>query len=329
MDKKILARMTFQLDNSKLEKAIEEYTASQNDIKKLEELIRMFRGSQVIVPVAFPKNADVNLVLKMLRGEPLKKNEEFRMIPVTVTDPKGNKYAPAFTSREKILETKDFPYMIRVPAEQVIRNVTNEKSTLVGVLLNPQTKGFVFRKKAFQADFSKQAASGQPAPQVRKVSRAEFAMLARNSVEKVQIPKLLFEKREAFLGELDERGADLLLELYAKPYGDKVPSSYTAEDFSVMSLDIDDETTAVCIELPQKELFVHAALSAYIVRNPKTDALYYYMIEKGARGESNVLCNVTPEGRHQELMSAPPVGSELTAVLDLIREENEEENGDS
>lgn len=325
MDNKILARKTFNLDNAKLEEAIEEYTSSQNDVKKLEELIRLFRNSQVIVPVAFPKKADVNVILKMLRGEALKKNEELRLFPVTVSDPKGNKYAPAFTSRDKIIETKDFPYMIRVPAEQVIRNVTNEKSALVGVILNPQTKGFVFRKKAFQTDFSKQAAApGQPAPQVRKVSKAEFTVLARNSVEKVQIPKLLFEKKEEFIREIDERGGELLLEMFAKPFGDKVPSPYTLEDFSVMSLDIDDETTAICMELPQKSLFVHAALSAYIVRNPKTDAVYYYMIEKGARGESNVLCNITPEGRHQELMSAPPVGSELTAVLDLIREENEE-----
>ena len=48
------------------------------------------------------------------------------------------------------------------------------------------------------------------------------------------------------------------------------------------------------------------------------------MIEKGQAGESDVLCNITPDGKHQELMTAPPVGSELSAVLDLIREEKEE-----
>ncbi|MCC8029189.1 MAG: SseB family protein, partial [Lachnospiraceae bacterium] len=306
-----------------LEQAIEDYRTSGNDVKKLEELIRIFKGAQVIVPVAFPKQANINVVLKMLRGEPLKKNEELRLIPVTVSDPKGNKYAPAFTSRDKILETKDFPYMIRVPAEQVIRNVMNEKAGLAGVMLDPQTRGFIFRQRAFTTDFSKPA--GSPGNvQVKKVSRAEFVVLARNSVEKGQIPKLLFEKKAEFVRELDERGGEFLLELYAKPYGDKLPSPYAIEDFSVMALDIDDETTAVCIELPQKNLFVQAALSAYVILNPQTDEVYYYMIEKGAKGESNVLCNITPEGRHQELMSAPPVGSELTAVLDLIREEKEE-----
>jgi len=323
MDKKILARKTFSLDNAELETAIEDYKASKNDVKKLENLIRVFKEAQVIVPVAFPKKADINVVLKMLRGEPLKKNEEFRMIPVTVSDPDGNKYAPVFTSRDAILETKDFPYMIRVPAEQVVRNVLNEKAGLTGVMLDPQTKGFIFRRHAFTTDFSKQAASSRNV-QVKKVSKAEFAVLARNSVEKGQIPKMLFEKKSEFVRELDERGAELLLELYAKPYGDKLPSPYTIDDFSVMALDINEETTAVCIELPQKGLFVQAALSAYVILNPQTEEVYYYMIEKGAKGESNVLCNITPDGRHQELMSAPPVGSELTAVLDLIREEKEE-----
>ena len=87
---------------------------------------------------------------------------------------------------------------------------------------------------------------------------------------------------------------------------------------------MNEETTAVCIELPGKHVIPHIALSAYIVWNPKTEEIYYYMIEKGQAGESGVLCNITPDGKHQELMTAPPVGSELSAVLDLIREEKEE-----
>ncbi|MCD8366007.1 MAG: SseB family protein [Clostridiales bacterium] len=320
MDKKILARPTYNLDNSKLEAAMADYNASGNDLKKLEELIQILRKSDLIVPVAFPKKADVRVVMKMLNGIPLKKGESLPLFPITVTDKNGNKYSPAFTSRDKVQEAKDFPYMIRVPAAQVIENTLKSKADLAGVLLNPQTGGFVFRKKAFETDFSAQA----PKRQVKKVTREEFVVLARNTVEKGQIPKTLFERKGEFVGELEERGEELLREIYAKPYGDKVPSPYTAEDFSVMSLFIDDETTAICIELPQKGLAPHLARSSYIIWNPQTDEVAYYMIEKGLRGESDVLCNITPEGKHQELMTAPPVGSELTAVLDLIREEKEE-----
>lgn len=323
MDKKILERESYNLKNEELETAIADYTASHNDVRKLEGLIKIFRDSQVLVPVAFPKQVEAKVLEKMLRGEPLEKGESFPLFPVTMSDPKGNKFAPAFTSRDKVQETKDFPYMIRVPAEQVIRNVVNEKAKLTGVLLNPQTGGFVFRRQAFLTDFSKIPANPQN-KQVKKVTREEFVILARNSVEKNQIPRMLFEQKAEFVRRLEEEREEFLRELYAKPYGDKVPSPYTAEDFSVMPLNINEETTAVCIELPAKNVIPHIATSAYVVWNPRTEEAYYYMIEKGQAGESDVLCNVTPEGKHQELMTAPPVGSELTAVLDLIREEKEE-----
>ncbi len=322
MDKKILERPAYNIDNGTLEKAIEDYTASNNDVRKLGELMQIFRKSQVIVPVAFPKKVDIGILKKMLRGEPLGPGESFPLFPITMSDSKGNKFAPAFTSKEKILETDKFPYMIRVPAEQVIKNALNEKMNLNGVLLNPQTGGFVFRRQAFLTDFSKIPADLRNG-QVKKVSRQEFFILARNSVEKSQIPKLLFEQKGDFIRRLEEEGEEFLRELYGRPYGDKIPSPYTAQDFSVMPLYIDEETTAICMELPGKNVAPRIALSSYIVWNPKTEEAYYYMIEKGQAGESDVLCNITPEGRHQELMTAPPVGSELTAVLDLIREEKE------
>ncbi|MCD8151748.1 MAG: SseB family protein [Clostridiales bacterium] len=322
MDSKILLRPAYNLDNTKLETAMADYNASKNDRKKLEDLTRIFRGSQVIVPVAFPKKADVRVVMKMLNGLPLKKGEGFPLFPLTVTDSKGNKYAPAFTSRDKIVETKDFPYMIRVPAAQVIDTVMKSKTGLDGVMLNSQTAPFIFHRRAFEVDFSVQA--GTQGRQVKKVTKEEFVVIARNTVEKGLIPKTLFSDKAEFVRDLEERGAELLREMYAKPYGDKIPSPYTAEDFSVMSLNISEDTMAVCVELPQKNLAPHMARSAYVIYNPQSDEVYYYMIEKGQRGESDVLCNITPEGKHQELMTAPPVGNELTAVLDLIREEKEE-----
>ncbi len=326
MDKKILGRAIYNLNNTRLEKLIEDYKTSNNDLTMLAELIQVLKGSQLIVPVAFPKNADVRIVLKMLRGEPLKRGEELPMFPVTITDSKGNKYAPAFTARNKINETKDFPYMIRVPAEQVIRTATNENLGLEGVLLNPQTGGFIVKNKAFETDLTQAAAnaSAQPKKEIKKVSREQFIVLARNSVEKTLIPKQLFETKEVFVRQLEERGEEFLAELYAKPYGDKVPSPYTAEDFSVMSLEINDETTAICMELPKRGMAPMVAQSAYIVFNPKTNDVYYYLIERGQRGESDVLCSISQKNGHQEEMTAPPTGSELSAVLELIREEQEE-----
>ncbi len=316
MNKKILTNISRNLQNAALEGAIEDCVASKNDPKKLEILMRLFREAQVIVPVTFPKDADRTVVMKLLQGQPLKKNENIPLIPITIKDPDGNLFAPVFTSGENVVKLDDFPYMVRIPTDQVIRNVQNENLNLSGVIINPQTRGFILRTKAFDIDFSKEGSQQQ----IRKVSKEEFGVLARNSAERSLIPTKLFEEKGAFVAELEDRGESVLCELYSKPYGDKVPSPYTPEDFSIMSLDIDDETTAVCIELPEKGLAPHLGMSAYVIWNPTTDEVHYYLIEKGERGQDNVLCNVTSDGTHQELMTAPPVGSELTSVLELIRE---------
>ncbi len=314
MNKKILTNISRNLQNAALEGAIEDCVASKNDPKKLEILMRLFRDAQVLVPVSFPKNADRTVVMKLLQGQPLNKNENIPLMPVSVRDPEGNLFAPVFTSGDNVREIKDFPYMVRISTDQVIRNVQNEKLNLSGVIINPQTRGFILRAQAFNIDFSKQQ------QQVKQVTKEELAALARNTAERSLIPKKLFEDKGAFIAELEDRGEEFLSELYAQLCGDKVPSPYTAEDFSLMSLDIDDETTAICIELPEKGIAPHLGISAYIIWNPMTDAVHYYMIEKGERGQDNVLCNVTQDGKHQELMTAPPIGSELTAVLELIKE---------
>ncbi len=318
MNKKILTSISRNLQNAALEGAIEDCVASKNDPKKLEILLSLFREAQVIVPVSFPKDADRTIVMKLLQGQPLNKNENIPMLPISIKNPEGEVFAPVFTSGNQVKELKDFPYMVRIRTDQVIRNVQNEKLNLAGVIINPQTRGFAIRAKAFDIDFSQQNA--QQEQQIKKVTKEEFEVLARNSAEKALIPQRLFEEKGAFVAELEDRRENLLSELYAKPYGDKTPSPYTPEDFSFMSLDIDEETTAVCIELPEKGMAPHLGISAYIIWNPTTDAVHYYLIEKGERGQSNVLCNVTADGKHQELMTAPPIGSELTAVLDMIHD---------
>ncbi len=333
MNRSILSRGSYNVKNDGLEEMVAECQEVKNDLTKLRVLIELLEKSQVIIPVSFPKNASPVVVMKMLKGEPLKKNESIKMAPVIVKDSEGHKLAPVFTSRDKIQDTKDFPFMIRIPAAAVIASVKNDKAEYTGMIINPQGKGLVINRKAFEDDLAAVAArqaetQGQmqleKTPQLKKVTKSEFNVLARNSVEKVQLPKALFEDGAAFVKELDERGEEFLCEHYSKPYGDKVPSPFTAEDFNVLSLNIDDETMAYIIELPTKGkgMAPHVAVGTYIVWNPVAGKAYYYMVERGEKGEPNVLCSVTPDGHHEELMTAPPTGSELTAVLDLIREED-------
>ncbi len=318
MNRKILANITRNLNNAALEGAIEDCIAAKNDPKKLEILLELFRKAEVIVPVSFPKDADRTSVMKILQGQPLKPGENVPLVPISIKNKEGQLFAPVFTSGEKIKETQDFPHMIRITTDQVIRNVQNESLNLEGVIINPQGQGFIIRRKAFAVDFSNVV---QPQQEIKKVSKEEFTVLARNSVEKAEIPKRLFAEKEDFITQLQDRGTAFLCELYSRPYGDKVPSPYTEDDFGIMELGIDEETTAFCLELPAKGMNEHIAVEIYIIWKPSDGEAHYYLIEKGAKGENDVLCNVTPDQQHHELMTAPPTGSELTSILEMIEEE--------
>ena len=64
--------------------------------------------------------------------------------------------------------------------------------------------------------------------------------------------------------------------------------------------------------------------SMYIVWNPKNDEMHYFTIEQRPQGEENVLCGFGENGKREELQTAPAAGNEISAVLDLVREEKEE-----
>ncbi len=319
MNKRLLTQPNYDVRNAALEGAIEDCAADRGNPKTLEILIRLFREAQVIVPVSFPKDADQKAVMKLLSGQALSKGENVPFLPVTLTSPEGKKYAPVFTSRDQIQDTNDFPYMVRIDAAQVVRNVQNENLDLEGVLINPQGRGFIIRKKAFELDFSKQPAGQHQ--QVVQVKKEDFPALARQTAEKVLIPKRLFDDPAAFVKELETHGEEVLGELYAQPYADKMPCPYTADDFSLMSLGIDENTTAISVELPVKGGAPHLGTSAYVVWNEAAKKAYYFLIEKGENEQDDRLCRVTPDGKHEELRSAPPVGSELTTILEWIQQE--------
>ena len=119
-------------------------------------------------------------------------------------------------------------------------------------------------------------------------------------------------------------GGCVLLALYRQPYGDKIPFPYSEKDFDIMILDIDEETCVASIELPKQNLAPHMAASMYIVWNPKNDEMHYFTIEQRPQGEENVLCGFGENGKREELQTAPAAGNEISAVLDLVREEKEE-----
>ena len=91
-----------------------------------------------------------------------------------------------------------------------------------------------------------------------------------------------------------------------------------------MILDIDEETCVASIE-PEAEsllrIWLLLCISYGIRRMMKCIIL---PSSKRPQGEENVLCGFGENGKREELQTAPAAGNEISAVLDLVREEKEE-----
>lgn len=324
MDKKVLQHPSLKTQNQALEKAIAEVAKDNKNLQNLVELKKQFDQAELIVPVNFPPNTNMQVVLRMLKGEPVRKEDAPQMLPMLLNTSDGKTFAPAFTSTDQVKETKDFPFMIKVPAAQVQRVAEAKEKKLDGIILNPQTQSLILRPNALQKIAEHGQVKETPQGKEIRMTKEQFVIYARTAVERAILPKQFFEDTKTFVENLETKMEQFLADEYRKPYGEKFISPYTAEDFSIMILNINEHTVAASIELPAKNLAPQCAIGLYLVWDPQGGEAHYYLVERGMPGENDVLCNVTPDGMHHEQQTAPAPGSELSAVLELIREEKEE-----
>lgn len=317
VNEKVLA-----LDNDKLEEAMRELLQNKTQ-QNMSRFMNIMRDARFLVPVEFPKNVDKEVLGRIVRGEKVSKEEMPRMLPVIIRNQDGVRYAPAFTSRKHLPDNQKYQAILNVDINELLRVSSEEKLNLEGILINPETDKMILHQKFIET--MKKVKEGLPNKREIRMTREQFVGFSRRNIERGLFPRLLYKEREAFMTRLEEEKEKLIYSLYRQPYGDKIPCPYSEEDFGVMILNISDETCVASIEVPTDKLSPQMALSIYLIWNPKTDDVSYFLIEKGAQGEDNVLCRVTEAGKHEELQTAPPIGSEIYAILELLEEEAQEQ----
>jgi hypothetical protein len=318
MEKKLKNEKALEINNQALEDAMALLTQEKNK-ENMAKFMGVLAGARVLVPAEFPKNMDKETIGRLVRGEKFEKGEAPRMFPMIVQNPQGDRFAPAFTSRKHIPEDQNYQAILNVPFEEVLRVSSDEKLNLKGILLNPSTDKMVLHPQFIDA--MKKLKAAAPKTREIKMTKEQFQVFARKNTEWGIIPKSVFTQKADFMKRLDEERADCIAAMYRQPYGDKIPCPYTEKDFDVMVLNISEEVCVASIELPEKLAAPQNALGIYIIWNPTNDDMHYFLLEKGQPDQDNVLSCVTPDGKHQELQTAPPTGSELTAILQLLEEE--------
>lgn len=316
MEKKLINEHVLDVNNDALEAAMDILTKDKNK-ENMAKFMNIMRNCRFLVPAEFPKNLDKEIAGKLARGENLSRQESPNMRPVVVVDSQGQAFLPAFTSRKHLPEDQNYQAILNVKPEEILRVASDPASKVKGIILNPATDRMILHPQFIDAMKKVIEAAGQ----TREVTmtREQFLAFARKNVEWGMIPKAVFTEKAAFMNRLDEEREEYIFSFYRQPYGDKIPCPYSAKDFDVMVLNINEETCVASVELPENGAALQSALSLYVIWNPKTDDMHYFTIEKGQQG--NVLCSIAPDGKHEELMTAPSSGNELMTILELLQEE--------
>ena len=319
-----------EFTNEAVEKAIKQFLDEKSN-ENMANLMQAMRDTRFLVPADFPPDIKKQVIEKAKRGEKIDVKTAPRMLPIIVQNPQGEHFAPAYTSSKQMAEKGKYPAILNVTIDELLRIGSNPSLKLKGIIVNPDTDKMILHPKFIDAmkqlkAAQKQGTAPQGKPEVKelKMSRAQFELFARRTCEWGIIPRVVYNENAEFMKKLEEKQGKFMATLYRQPYGDKLPCPYSEKDFEIMILDIDEETCVASIELPKQNMAPQMAHSMYIVWNPQNNEMRYFTIEQGMPNEDNVLCSVDAAGKREELQTAPPTGSEISAVLELVREDRED-----
>lgn len=315
-----------QVDNQALEEAMKAFK-EENSRENLQKLSNFLIGAKVYVPAKPDKPIPPHIMEKMKTGQKLKPEEAPKFHPMIVKNAQEDTFIPAFTSPESMPKEHKYEGMLTIPFVDVAAMAIKPETKVKGIVLNPVTHNLTVHPPLMeamvkQAQQMKNAGSNGAAPNTKTVRMTpeQFRAFARRTTEHGALPKILSEKKGKFMKDLEEKREELLLALYRVPYGDKIPCPYQVSDFDLMLLDISDTRQVAICSLPQKNLQPGNCLTLYMFWNPETDVTWYYMIEKPAEGDENLLCCVTAEGKHEVIGAAPAPGTELSTIMDMLED---------
>ncbi|MBQ8662868.1 MAG: SseB family protein [Eubacterium sp.] len=328
MEKKFVNEAALNFDGKPMEAAMQAYL-NEKSPANMATFMQGLMASRFLVPVEFPKQMSKELVEKLKKGEKVTPQELPRMLPILLRNKQNEHFVPAYTSREQLPKDHNYVAIMPVAFKDVIRVAQVKEYKVKAICLNPQTTNMLLSDKFIAmmdsvckgeaiADVMEKHGFGKVQSQKITMTVEQFHAFARRNVELGILPKYVFDNKETFVDTLEEKGSQMILDMYKATYRANIPFPYEADDIDVMMLAIRDDLTIVSIGLPAKNVYEGACSSAYVVWNPETKEIQYFVIENAKDKEGCVLGQVTSEGKYQPLGEAPAQGSEMTTILEMF-----------
>lgn len=291
---------TNDIDNSKLEEVIQAYLKEPGK-DGLMVLTAALLGTKLFVPaMAIPQKGGFQ--------------------PYIVKNQEGDLYMPAFTSQKKFPKEQKYQGMLKLQYKQCVSMILDNQTLVQGIVLNPSEDNLILKTQMLE--LSRKVEQNAKQNQVRAVTmKAEdFRMVTRHNVEFHQIPEKLYQEKMEFIQSISQ---EVLCELYKVPYvemGQEKRFPYTKGNFEIMELNVRDDLNIMQIVTPTKYLSKTNCREIYIVWNPLTERVGYYVIEKGTQPDkaSYFLDLVKEDGTCDKLEEAPAEGNVINRVMELF-----------
>lgn len=291
------------IDNSKLEEVMQIY-AQEPGNDNLIKLCLALKDAQLFVPaMAVPKKGGFQ--------------------PYVIKNQEGDMYMPAFTSQKKFPTDQKYQGMLKLQYKQCVSMLLDNATLVQGIALNPFMDNLMLKTQMLELSrkIEKHAQENQPKAVTIKVD--DFRMVSRNNVEFHQIPQKLFEQKLEFIQSLSE---EVFCEMYKVPYvevGHEQHYPFTKDDFEILELNVREDLNIMQVVAPSKFLYMTNCRELYIVWNPQTEKIGYYVIEKGTDPNKNqfFLVRVTEEEKREQLEEAPLEGNVMNRVMELFEQD--------
>lgn len=307
-----------KLDNSKLEKAAEEF-AKDRQKEKYAGIMELLERSVVLVPTLTPQGMDSSAQKMMQEGKQVPVPKDAKIMPCLLRRENGGQVLPIFTSIRQIPKDKKSPAVLAMPFFSCVAMVMGNQEKVEAIVMNPFSHNVVLPKGILEVAEKRRNALQQT--KTIKMTEKQFKEWAHNRVALYLLPKYLFEHREEGLRSLQKEEGDFIIQFYreAYPEGKKDSVAAAPDDFSVMTLNLTDNMQMTRVDMPAETAKKGMCYRVYAVWLRDKEELRYYTFEKTEDG--NYIGRVMPDGKHELIEAAPDNGTEIEAVMNMAGRE--------
>lgn len=294
------------LHNEQLEKAIDIFRTEQTK-ENMNKIMTLLESSTIMQPAVFPHQG----------GLPTKKiNLQPR--PAILKNQSGESFFPIFTSKNHIPEEQKYPAMLYVRFSECAKLAAKPELNLKGIVINPFTHNLVLHRPAY----AESAKIQETLKKIEELTPKQKDAVVCSRISGSVIPKLFFDKKEAFLEEVAQNKEKRIVEIFQEQY-EKDPVTkghfpYDEQDFEVMNLYISDSLRLLRIGLPQSCVIGGSYSSIFLFLNPQSQETLCFSVKKGGQGKPNTFGKITEQGNYEELGEAPAEGEELYRLMEMV-----------